>query len=195
MQGCLPSIFAFYSRTESNSSQIPCNSTPLAMDYDSISQHSHQSTRTHRSHRGGRGCEPMTMPRGGGGGADAGAYIYICFQFQVFASAGVPPPPQWYGSHHGRQGPTTQCYVGKQLHEQTVFYNPVCRTLHSTEGEGKMMMIACVCVDIACVFLHVLMVCSLCLYRGYQPYGGAPPPLTERKLVHIYIYVISQYII
>ena len=70
------------------------------------------------------------------------------FQFQVLPVRGYPPPMVW--SHHGRQGPhTVLCW--QQLHEQTVFYNPVCRTLHSTGGEGKMIMM-CVCVDIACVF-------------------------------------------
>ena len=74
------------------------------------------------------------------------------FQFQVLPVRGV-----W--SHHGRQGPhTVLCW--QQLHEQTAFYKPVCRTLHSTGEEGKMMMMmmmmmcvcVCVCVDIACVF-------------------------------------------
>ena len=45
-----------------------------------------------------------------------------------------------------------------------VFYTPVYGTLHSTGGEGK-MMVMCVCVDIApgmyLCDLHVLMVCSL----------------------------------
>ena len=111
------------------------------------------------------------------------------FQFQVLASAGGTPPPQWYGlTMEGRAH--TQCYVGKQLHEQTVFYNPVCRTLHSTGGEGKMMMCVCVCVDIACVFLHVLMVCSLC-YIGLPTIWAGPPPLTERNW---YIYIIYIYV-
>ena len=63
-------------------------------------------------------------------------YIYKCiyiymFQFQVLPVRGYPPPMVW--SHHGRQGPhTVLCW--QQLHEQTVFYNPVCRTLHSHRG-------------------------------------------------------------
>ena len=109
------------------------------------------------------------------------------FQFQVLPVRGYPPPMVW--SHHGRQGPhTVLCW--QQLHEQTVFYNPVCRTLHSTGGEGKMMMM-CVCV---CVL--ILPVCFtrphgmfLVLYGVTNHIAGAPP-LTERNW-YIYMHLIA----
>ena len=70
-----------------------------------------------------------------------------------------------------------------------VFYNPVCRTLHSTGGEGKMlmmmmmmmmmMMCVCVCVDIACVF-YTSSSDVPSVIEGDQPYEGGPP-LAERN--------------
>ena len=117
------------SNTEANNPTDPGNTT----------------TQHHRPTQGGGGVYPPYTMRGGGVGVATLYHIYV--PVPSFASAGVPPPMVW--SHHGRQGPhTVLCW--QQLHEQTVFYNPVCRTLHSTGGEGKMMM--CVCVDIACVF-------------------------------------------
>ena len=103
-------------------------------------------------------------------------YTYIYVPVPSFASAGVPPPPMVW-SHHGRQGPhTVLCW--QQLHEQTVFYNPVCRTLHSTGGEGKMMM--CVCVLILPVCFTRPHGMFLVLYRVTNHMAGAPP-LTERN--------------
>ena len=77
-------------------------------------------------------------------------------------------------SHHGRQGPhTVLCW--QQLHEQTVFYNPVCRTLHSTGGEGKMMM--CVLILPVCFTRpHGMFVV---LYRVINHMAGAPPSLSK----------------
>ena len=61
-------------------------------------------------------------------------------------------------SHHGRQGPhTVLCW--QQLHEQTVFYNPVCRTLHSTGGEGKMMMMMMMMMVMMMMMMMMMMMC------------------------------------
>ena len=63
-----------------------------------------------------------------------GKCMYICSSSKFCQCGGTPPPMVW--SHHGRQGPhTVLCW--QQLHEQTVFYNPVCRTLHSTGGRVR----------------------------------------------------------
>ena len=105
------------------------------------------------------------------------------FRFQVLPVRGYPPPMVW--SHHGRQGPhTVLCW--QQLHEQTVFYNPVCRTLHSTGGEGKMMM--CVCVLILPVCFTRPHGMFLVLYRVTNHMAGGPPSLSETG-TYIRIYV------
>ena len=101
------------------------------------------------------------------------------FQFQVLPVRGYPPPMVW--SHHGRQGPhTVLCW--QQLHEQTVFYNPVCRTLHSTGGEGK---IVCVLILPVCFTRPHGM--FLVLYRVTNHMAGAPPSLSETGTYMIYI--------
>ena len=49
-------------------------------DYDSISQHSHQSTRT-TGPQGGRGANHDHAQGGGRGRSDAGASIHLSFDF------------------------------------------------------------------------------------------------------------------
>ena len=95
-------------------------------------------------------------------------------------------------SHHGRQGPHT-VFCWQQLHHQTVFYNQVCRTLHSTGGEGKMMM--CVCVLILPVCFTRPHGMFLVLYRVTNHMAGAPPSLSETgTYIYIHKYIYNIYI-
>ena len=53
-------------------------------DYDSINQHSHQSTNNHRS-TGGGGVQTMTTPKGGRGRSDAGViYNMLLYGLVMF---------------------------------------------------------------------------------------------------------------
>ena len=96
-------------------------------------------------------------------------YVYICSSSKFCQCGGTPP--QWYGlTMEGRAHTQVLCW--QQLHEQTVFYNPVCRTLHSTGGEGKMMM--CVLILPVCFTRPHGM--FLVLYRVTNHMAGPPPP-------------------
>ena len=105
------------------------------------------------------------------------------FQFQVLPVRGYPPPNGMVSPW--KAGPTHSVMLATASWADCVL-QPSVQNAPFHRGEGKMMMMMCVCWYCLCV-LHVLMVCSLC-YIGLPTIWRGPPPLTERNW-YIYIYI------